>query len=67
MLPPVQPPQFTTITFFYSHAYRCIVALQARRQKGQEPGRERVELKVFCKPQPSVQVGGKLRDLSHAL
>ena len=34
--------------FFYSHAYRCIVALQARRQKGQEPGRERVELKVFC-------------------
>ena len=43
------------------------MALQARRQKGQEPGRERVELKVFCKPQPSVQVGGKLRDLSHAL
>ena len=23
------------------------MALQARRQKGQEPGRERVELKVF--------------------
>ena len=65
--------QFTTITFFYSHAYRCIVALQARRQKGQEPGRERVELKVFCKPQPSAAVlccassSGKLRDLSHAL
>ena len=55
--------QFTTITFFYSHAYRCIVALQARRQKGQEPGRERVELKVFC----NSHGGGKLCDLSHAL
>ena len=49
------------------------MALQARRQKGQEPGRERVELKVFCKPQPSAAVlgcassSGKLRDLSHAL
>lgn len=53
------------------------MALQARRQKGQEPGRERVELKVFLQLAWHTVLGsvcllvvvcsGKLCDLSHAL
>ena len=49
------------------------MALQARRQKGQEPGRERVELKVFLQLAWHTECllvvvpSGKLCDLSHAL